>query len=226
MEVIRRPRVIQDSSKASLFKGKTIGLVPTMGALHRGHMSLVGACREENDVAVVSIFVNPAQFAPSEDLLRYPRDLDGDMTKLEEAGVDTLFMPEEASIYPDGFQTAIEVKGLSEKLCGAFRQGHFAGVATVVAKLLNMVTPTRAYFGAKDYQQGLIIRRLAVDLNLPVEIAVLPTVREEDGLAMSSRNQYLDAAKRAAAGALFRCLSLAEGKIKSEIGRASCRERV
>ena len=211
MEVIRRPRVIQNYLQG----GKTIGLVPTMGALHRGHMSLVRACREENDVAVVSIFVNPTQFDPSEDLLRYPRDLDGDMTKLEEAGVDTLFLPEEASIYPEGFSTSIEVKGLSEKLCGAFRPGHFAGVATVVAKLLNMVHPTRAYFGAKDYQQGLIIRRLAVDLNMPVEIAVLPTVREEDGLAMSSRNQYLDAAKREAAGALFRSLSLAEEKIKS-----------
>ncbi len=205
----------QNSSKVNLLGGKTIGLVPTMGALHRGHMSLVRACREENDVAVVSIFVNPTQFDPSEDLLRYPRDLDGDMTKLEEAGVDTLFLPEEASIYPEGFSTSIEVKGLSEKLCGAFRPGHFAGVATVVAKLLNMVHPTRAYFGAKDYQQGLIIRRLAVDLNMPVEIAVLPTVREEDGLAMSSRNQYLDAAKREAAGALFRSLSLAEEKIKS-----------
>jgi pantoate--beta-alanine ligase len=221
MEVIRRPRVMQNSSKVNLLGGKTIGFVPTMGALHRGHMSLVRACREENDVAVVSIFVNPTQFDPSEDLKRYPRDLDGDMTKLEEAGVDTLFMPEEASIYPEGFQTSIEVKGLSEKLCGAFRAGHFVGVATVVAKLLNMVIPTRAYFGTKDYQQGLIIKRLAADLNMPVEIAVLPTVREEDGLAMSSRNQYLDAAKRAASGALFRCLSLAEEKIKSGVTDAN-----
>ncbi len=205
---------MQNSSKVNLQGGKTIGFVPTMGALHRGHMSLVRACREENDVAVVSIFVNPTQFDPSEDLDKYPSDLDGDMTKLEEAGVDTLFMPEEASVYPEGFQTSIEVKGLSEKLCGAFRPGHFDGVATVVAKLLNMVYPTRAYFGAKDYQQSLIIRRLAVDLDMPVEIAVLPTVREEDCLAMSSRNAYLSADERRAAQAIYRALANAADRVK------------
>ncbi len=214
MEVIRIPRVMHEASRENLFKGKTIGLVPTMGALHAGHLSLVKSCREENDVAVVSIFVNPTQFSPGEDFNRYPRDLEGDMKKLEEAGVDTVFTPGEDSIYPMGYSTSVEVKGVSEKLCGAFRQGHFGGVATVVAKLLNIVSPTRAYFGAKDYQQGLIIRRMVADLNIPVEIAVLPTVREEDGLAMSSRNQYLSPEQRKAAQTMYRSLALAEDKIK------------
>lgn len=208
------PRVVQDSSRANLHKGKSVGLVPTMGALHDGHMSLVRACREENDVAVVSIFVNPAQFGPGEDFNQYPRDVEGDMKKLEAAGVDTVFVPTEDAIYPEGFSTYVEVRDLGEKLCGAFRPGHFAGVATVVTKLLNIVSPTRAYFGAKDYQQSLIIRKLVQDLNIPVEIAVLPTVREEDGLAMSSRNQYLSPEQRRAARAIYRSLALSEDKIK------------
>lgn len=214
MEVIRIPRVVQDSSRANLAKGKAVGFVPTMGALHGGHMRLVRACREDNDVAVVSIFVNPTQFSPGEDFARYPRDIEGDMKKLEEAGADTVFVPGEDSIYPRGFSTRVEVEGLSEKLCGAFRPGHFDGVATVVAKLLNIVSPTRAYFGAKDYQQGVIIRRLVADLNMPVEVVVLPTVREEDGLAMSSRNRYLSPDERKAAPVIYRSLVLAEEKIK------------
>jgi pantoate--beta-alanine ligase len=214
LEVIRRPRVMQESSRENLAKGRTIGLVPTMGALHAGHMSMVRSCREENDVTVVSLFVNPAQFAPGEDLDKYPRDLEGDMDKLEEAGVDMLFLPEEGAVYPEGFSTSVEVKGLSEKLCGALRPGHFTGVATVVTKLLNMALPTRAYFGAKDYQQSLIIRRLVADLNMPVEVAVLPTVREEDGLAMSSRNAYLSAEERRAAQAIYRALANAADMVK------------
>jgi len=214
MEVIRIPRVMQEASKTNLFKGKSIGLVPTMGALHAGHMSLVKSCREENDVAVVSIFVNPAQFGPGEDFEKYPRDLEGDMQKLEAAGVDTVFTPAGDAVYPEGFSTSVEVRGLGDKLCGAFRPGHFSGVATVVAKLLNIVNPARAYFGAKDYQQSLIIRRLAADLNIPVEIAVLPTVREEDGLAMSSRNQYLSPEERRAAQAIYRSLATAGDRIK------------
>jgi pantoate--beta-alanine ligase len=222
MEVIRIPRVMRESSRENLSRGKTVGLVPTMGAIHEGHLSLVKSCREENDVTVVSLFVNPTQFAPGEDLEGYPRDLDGDMQKLEEAGVDTLFLPAAEDVYPEGFSTSVEVKGLSEKLCGAFRPGHFAGVATVVAKLLNMATPTRAYFGAKDYQQGLIVRRLVRDLNILVEIAVVPTVREEDGLAMSSRNAYLNPDERRAAQAIYRALANAadmvgEGKSAAEI---------
>jgi pantoate--beta-alanine ligase len=207
VEVIRIPRVMRESSRENLYKGKTIGLVPTMGAIHAGHTRLVKSCREENDVSVVSLFVNPTQFAPGEDLENYPRDLDADMQKLEEAGADTLFLPAAGAVYPEGFSTSVEVKGLSGKLCGAFRPGHFRGVATVVTKLLNMVTPTRAYFGAKDYQQSLVIRRLVQDLNIPVEIAVLPTVREEDGLAMSSRNAYLSADERQAAQAIYRALA-------------------
>jgi pantoate--beta-alanine ligase len=222
MEIIRIPRVMREASRDNLARGKTIGLVPTMGAIHDGHLSLVKSCREENDVAVVSLFVNPAQFSPGEDLDGYPRDLDGDMQKLEEAGADTLFLPEEKEVYPEGFSTSVDVKGLSDKLCGAFRPGHFAGVATVVAKLLNMASPTRAYFGAKDYQQSLIVRRLVRDLNIPVEIAVLPTVRDEDGLAMSSRNAYLKSNERQAAQAIYRALANAvdmagEGKNIAEI---------
>jgi pantoate--beta-alanine ligase len=222
MEIIRIPRVMRESSRENLSKGKTVGLVPTMGAIHGGHLSLVKSCREENDVAVVSLFVNPTQFSPGEDLEGYPRDLDGDMQKLEEAGVDTIFLPTAEDVYPEGFSTSVEVKGLNDKLCGTFRPGHFAGVATVVAKLLNMAIPTRAYFGAKDYQQSLIIRRLVRDLNIPVEIAVLPTVREEDGLAMSSRNAYLKPDERTAAQAIYRALANAadmvkEGKSAAEI---------
>jgi len=224
VEVIRRPRVMQETSREHHSKGKTVGLVPTMGALHAGHMSLVKACREENDVTVVSLFVNPTQFAPGEDLERYPRDIEGDMQTLEEAGVDTLFMPEAAAVYPEGFSTTVKVGGLSEKLCGAFRPGHFDGVATVVTKLLNMALPTRAYFGAKDYQQSLIIRRLVEDLNIPVEIAVLPTVRDEDGLAMSSRNAYLGADERRAAGAIYRALANSKDMIEDGTRDASAIE--
>jgi pantoate--beta-alanine ligase len=214
MEVIRVPRVVRDSSMALLARGKSVGLVPTMGALHEGHMRLVRACREENDAAVASIFVNPAQFSPGEDLDRYPRDLEGDMEKLEGAGVDTAFVPGEEAMYPPGFSTRVEVGELGEKLCGAFRPGHFSGVATVVAKLLNIVSPTRAYFGAKDYQQSVIIRRLVADLDIPTEVVVLPTVREDDGLAMSSRNRYLGPGERKAAHALYGALLAAERNIR------------
>jgi pantoate--beta-alanine ligase len=222
VEIIRIPRVMRESSRENLSRGKTVGLVPTMGAIHGGHLSLIKSCREENDVAVVSLFVNPTQFSPGEDLQGYPRDLDGDMQKMEEAGVDTIFLPTAEDVYPEGFSTSIEIKGLGDKLCGAFRPGHFAGVATVVAKLLNMVSPTRAYFGAKDYQQSLVIRRLVRDLNILVEIAVLPTVREEDGLAMSSRNAYLNPDERSAAQSIYRALANAadmvkEGKSVAEI---------
>jgi pantoate--beta-alanine ligase len=214
MEVIRIPKVMQGSARALLSRGKTVGLVPTMGALHGGHLRLLRACREENDAAVASIFVNPAQFSPGEDLGRYPSDLEGDLEKLEAAGVDTAFVPAVEAMYPEGFSTRVEVGGLGEKLCGAFRPGHFGGVATVVTKLLNIVSPTRAYFGAKDYQQSVIIRRLVEDLDIPTEVVVLPTVREEDGLAMSSRNRYLGPEERRAALALYRSLLLAGAKIK------------
>lgn len=213
MEIIRVPRVMQEVAHAR--RGKSVGLVPTMGALHEGHMSLVRACRQENDIAVASIFVNPVQFGPGEDLEKYPRDLDADIGKLREARVDTLFMPEAASMYPEGFSTRLEVEGLSGKLCGPFRPGHFSGVATVVAKLLQIVTPKRAYFGLKDYQQSLIVKRLVSDLNVPVEVVTCPTVRETDGLAMSSRNLYLAPEERKAAAVIYRCLKEAADKIKA-----------
>lgn len=183
--------------------GQRIGFVPTMGYLHAGHMSLVAASTAECQTSVVSIFVNPTQFGPAEDLAAYPRDLAGDLKRLAEAGVDFVFTPEVSEIYPEGFQTFVEPGSLAEPLCGAFRPGHFRGVATVVAKLFNMVQPDVAYFGRKDYQQLAIVRRMVRDLNLPVEVVGVETVREADGLALSSRNAYLDDGQRQRA----RCLS-------------------
>jgi pantoate--beta-alanine ligase len=207
MEIIRIPRIIQDTCQTAAMRGKHVGLVPTMGALHEGHMSLVRMSMQENDMTVASIFINPAQFGEGEDLENYPRDLDGDIGKLRDAGVDVLFMPEAGTMYPEGFDTTVEAAGLSSKLCGAFRPGHFRGVATVVAKLLNIVRPKRAYFGLKDYQQCLVIKRLAQDLNMPVEVVTCPTVREPDGLAMSSRNQHLSPGERKAAALIYKALS-------------------
>lgn len=206
---------MQDTSRMAALKGKKMGFVPTMGALHEGHMSLIKACRSENDATAASIFVNPAQFGPGEDFNRYPRDLDGDMAKFKEAGVDILFLPDAESMYPEGFSTFVEVKGLSDKLCGRFRPGHFRGVATVVAKLLNIVEPRRAYFGQKDYQQCLIIKRLVGDLNVPVEIITCPTVREHDGLAMSSRNRHLGPGERKAATVIYGTLRRAADMLKA-----------
>jgi len=217
MEVIRNPLIIQDSLGKDIMKGRTIGFVPTMGALHEGHLSLVRRAREENDISVVSIFVNPLQFGQSEDFATYPRDIEGDMLKLRAEGIDILFLPEPSSIYPNGFSTYVYVEGLSERLCGAFRPGHFRGVTTIVTKLLNIVRPSRAYFGQKDYQQSVIIKRLVKDLNMPLEIVGSPTIRESDGLAMSSRNLYLSEEERAAAPVLYRALSKAEEDIKSGI---------
>jgi pantoate--beta-alanine ligase len=217
METVRIPSVMFNTS--SSWRGKSIGLVPTMGALHDGHMSLVRTCRDENDITVVSLFVNPSQFGPGEDLAAYPRDVEGDSQKLRDAGVDALFMPDAGSMYPEGFSTSVEVKALSGKLCGAFRPGHFGAVATVVAKLLNIVGPHRAYFGLKDYQQYLVIKRLVADLNMPVEIVGCRTMREPDGLAMSSRNRYLSPSERKAAPVIYRCLKQAEEKIASGLLR-------
>jgi pantoate--beta-alanine ligase len=187
-----------------------LGLVPTMGYLHEGHLSLVARARAENAAAAASIFVNPTQFGPNEDLARYPRDLPRDLALLEAAGVDLVFVPEAGEIYPPGFATAVEVRGVTDVLEGAVRPGHFAGVATVVAKLFNIVQPTRAYFGQKDAQQCVVIRAMARDLNLPAEVVVAPTVREADGLALSSRNSYLTPEQRAVAPAIYRGLTAAK----------------
>jgi pantoate--beta-alanine ligase len=208
---------MRDTSRTLLKHGKTIGFVPTMGVLHKGHLSLVRRARQENDITVVSIFVNPIQFGPSEDFEKYPRDLEGDTEKLDKEKVDIIFIPEISSMYPERFLTNVEVGKISERLCGAFRPGHFRGVATVVAKLLNIVKPTRAYFGQKDYQQGIIIRQLVRDLDMDVDIVVCPTVREPDGLAMSSRNAYLDRAQREAATVIYRSLREASELIRSGI---------
>jgi len=187
-------------------EGKRIGFVPTMGFLHDGHLSLMRKARLENDAVVCSIFVNPAQFGPTEDLDRYPRDAEGDRNKCASAGVDVLFLPAASEMYPEGPAAFVTVDGVSDILEGAIRPGHFRGVATVVAKLFHIVQPHRAYFGQKDYQQCVVVRRMVAGLDLDVEVTVLPTVREPDGLAMSSRNVYLDPEQRRRAAALSRAL--------------------
>jgi pantoate--beta-alanine ligase len=187
-----------------------MGLVPTMGYLHEGHLSLVRRAREECDHVVVSIFVNPTQFGPREDLSKYPRDLDRDLSLLEPLGVDLVWMPTAESMYPPGYQTWVEVEGITRPLEGSMRPGHFRGVTTVVAKLFNAVQPHKAYFGQKDAQQAAVIRQMTRDLNFPIEIVVCPIVREPDGLAMSSRNVYLDPEQRKAATVLSRSLRAAK----------------
>ncbi len=195
--------------------GRTIGFVPTMGALHEGHLSLVRESRRRADITVVSIFVNPAQFGPGEDFKEYPRDFDGDAILLEEEGIDCLFHPESEAIFPPGHKTTVEVHSLQDRLCGRSRPGHFRGVCTVVLKLFEIVRPTTSFFGWKDAQQLLILRRMAADLNLDVEIAGCPIVREPDGLAMSSRNAYLSPEERKASLILSRCLREAEKEISA-----------
>jgi pantoate--beta-alanine ligase len=187
-----------------------VGFAPTMGYLHAGHISLARRAKEECASAVVSIFVNPTQFGPNEDLAKYPRDLARDLSLLEDADVDLVWTPTPEAMYPPGFQSWVIVERLAEGLEGAMRPGHFRGVATVVAKLFNAVGPQKAYFGQKDAQQAAVIRRMARDLDFPIEIVICPTVREADGLAMSSRNAYLNAGERKAATALFRALSAAK----------------
>ena len=204
MKVVRTARDLRETLRGS----GTVGLVPTMGAFHEGHLSLFRAAREECDVVVVSLFVNPAQFAPGEDLGRYPRDEQRDARLAEEAGVDALFVPPAEEIYPPGFQTWVEVEELGRILEGEFRPGHFRGVATVCLKLFNFVRPDRAYFGQKDAQQAAVISRMVRDLglHLDLEIRVCPTVRDADGLALSSRNAYLSPEERERALALPRAL--------------------
>ena len=217
MEIIRIPTIMRQTSEEHLKKGKTIGFVPTMGALHEGHLGLVRRAKQENDITTVSIFVNPIQFGPSEDFERYPKDREGDLEKLQKEKTDVTFIPEISSMYPERFLTHIEVNEISGRLCGAFRPNHFRGVATVVTKLLNIVKPTRVYFGQKDFQQSVIIKQLVRDLNIGVDVVVCPTVREQDGLAMSSRNAYLSAEQRKAATVIYECLREASDLVKSGI---------
>ncbi|MEA1926763.1 MAG: pantoate--beta-alanine ligase [Candidatus Auribacterota bacterium] len=214
MEVINSPEKMQRKALSLKQKGRSISCVPTMGFLHEGHLSLIRAARSAADILVVTIFVNPAQFSPTEDLSTYPRDLERDLILCEKEGVDIVFNPGTADIYPEGYSTYIEETDLSNGLCGAARPGHFRGVTTVVSKIFNIVQPDSAFFGRKDYQQLSVIRKMVKDLNIPVRIVGCPIVREEDGLAMSSRNKNLNPEQREEALCLHRALLKAEELFK------------
>ena len=206
---------MKEAARQARAEGRIIGLVPTMGALHTGHVALVERAKRECAPVIASIFVNPKQFGPKEDFAKYPRTLEADSEKLSAAGVDALFLPDAAEIYPNGFRTYVSVEGLSERLEGRSRPGHFRGVATVVMKLLEIVQPNFAYFGRKDAQQVRIISQMARDLNLDTEIVVCPIVRDADGLALSSRNAYLNAEERRAATVLRRALEAAREELRA-----------
>ncbi|MCX5641730.1 MAG: pantoate--beta-alanine ligase [Candidatus Omnitrophica bacterium] len=206
MVVISQASALRKRLSAVRESGRKIGFVPTMGALHEGHLALIRACRKEKLFCVVSIFVNPTQFGPAEDYHKYPRNLKKDAELTRKAGANLIFAPTAKQIYPTGYRTFVEVAGLSEKLCGKYRPGHFRGVTTVVLKLLNLVQPDKAYFGRKDAQQLILIKKMAQDLNLPTEIIGVTTVREPDGLALSSRNLYLSPAERKTAPVLYQTL--------------------
>ncbi len=197
---------IEDFRKISHKKETKVGLVPTMGALHEGHLSLVRAARRENDIVLVTIFVNPTQFGPEEDFLQYPRNIERDLDFLKKEGVDLVLIPTVDDMYPDGFSTTVNIGKLSEKFEGQFRPGHFNGVATVVTKLLSICRPTVAYFGAKDAQQCAVITKINKELNLGVEISIQPTIRDENGLALSSRNYYLSGSEKSTANLIFHTL--------------------
>lgn len=215
MEIITSPQKMQERALSLKSGGKTISCVPTMGFLHEGHLSLIRAARPAADVLIVTIFVNPTQFGSSEDLSSYPRDLERDLALCEKEGVDIVFAPATEDIYPEGYSTYVEESDLSSGLCGAARPGHFRGVTTVVAKLFNIVQPDSAFFGSKDYQQSRVIMKMVRDLNIPIKIEVCPIIREEDGLAMSSRNKNLDPDQRQEALSLRRALLKAKELIKS-----------
>ena len=206
MEKITDLKQMHDWVCAARLSGKTVGVVPTMGALHEGHLSLVDAARANCDAVVTTIFVNPTQFAPTEDLSQYPRPLELDLEQLNARSVDVAFCPSDGDVYPKGFSTYVEPPAIALPFEGAFRKSHFRGVATIVLKLFQMVPADKAFFGQKDYQQTLVIKKMVEDLNLPVEIVVCPIVREPDGLAMSSRNLYLSEEERSRATALYRGL--------------------
>ena len=215
MRIIRSIKKMQDFSRRSIKEGKRIGFVPTMGALHTGHLSLIRRARHDNDLVVTSIFVNPLQFGPKEDLKKYPRDLNRDAQLCRKEAVDILFYPEASTMYPAGHKTLVHVLDLSDKLCGKSRPGHFRGVSTVVLKLFNIVRPDTVYFGQKDAQQAIIIKKMVSDLHLPIAVKVLSTVRENNGLALSSRNQCLKAQEKIDALVVPGALNLARKLIKN-----------
>ncbi|MCX5699043.1 MAG: pantoate--beta-alanine ligase [Candidatus Omnitrophica bacterium] len=217
MRIIRDPGRLNRLLKGVSRSGKSIGFVPTLGALHPGHLSLIKQAGQDNDLVVVSIFVNPAQFGPQEDLNKYPRPLKNDLALCRKHKVDLVFLPDQKIMYPEGFSTLVNVEGLSRLLCGVSRPGHFRGVTTVVAKLLNIVSPDVLYLGQKDAQQAIIIARMIKDLNFPVKVKVMPTVREKDGLAISSRNEYLGGQEKKDALVLSRALNLAKVLIKEGV---------
>jgi pantoate--beta-alanine ligase len=214
-EIIRDPAAMRARAEDLRRDGRKIAVVPTMGALHEGHLALLRAARAKCDVLILTIFVNPTQFGPNEDLAKYPRDEAGDLAKARACGIDLAFCPDASAMYPAGAQTFVEVRELQQPLCGARRPGHFAGVATIVTKLFHLTKPHVAVFGEKDYQQLAIIRRMVRDLDFDIEIASVPIVREPDGLAMSSRNAYLSAEQRRSALALSRGLAAAEAAVNS-----------
>jgi len=212
---VRTVREVRDHLASNRSQDKKIGLVPTMGALHAGHASLIASAKSGSDFVAVSIFVNPLQFGPGEDYQRYPRPIDADLEICERMGADLVFTPEVADMYVSEQRTFVEVMRLGDHLCGAFRPGHFRGVTTVVSKLFNIIQPDRAWFGEKDFQQLCMIRRMVQDLNLAIEIVPVPTYRDADGLALSSRNAYLDPGEREAAPALYRALTTARRLIEN-----------
>lgn len=214
MEIIREISILRARIKEARSQGKLVGLVPTMGCLHQGHLALLAKARAENGLTVLSIFVNPIQFGIGEDYEEYPRDLESDAVKVKEAGGHIIFVPTVKEMYPQGYATFVDVERLTAGLCGASRPDHFRGVTTVVAKLFNIATPDNAYFGQKDAQQALVIQRMVRDLNMNLSVHILPTVREVDGLAMSSRNSYLSAVERRAAVILSQTLLKVSGKIE------------
>ncbi|MGE4357034.1 MAG: pantoate--beta-alanine ligase [Candidatus Omnitrophota bacterium] len=217
MRVIEEIKEMQKLVKQWRRKNKTIGFVPTMGYLHEGHLSLARQARKENDVVVMSIYVNPLQFGPHEDFKRYPRDLKRDIKLAKDVGVDVIFSPRDREMYPRDYVTYVEVEKLTEGLCGRFRPGHFKGVTTVVTKLFNIVKPDVAYFGQKDAQQARVIEKMVEDLNMDIKIKILPIVREKDGLAMSSRNVYLNPEERKKAVCLYQALKKAEAMFRRGI---------
>ncbi len=215
MEIVREIKPLKQILSEKKRQGLSVGFVPTMGYLHEGHLSLVRESKKNNDITVVSIFVNPTQFGPNEDLDRYPRDFDRDEKLLRNEGADIVFYPDVKEIYPDNYMTYVNVEKITDKLCGLKRPGHFRGVATVVCKLFNIVKPDRAYFGLKDYQQVLVIKKMVEDLNMDVEVVPMPIVRESDGLAMSSRNVYLSQDERRSALSLSRSFGVVDELIRN-----------